>query len=79
MAFYPGSELANSPSNWWGPNSSAAVAMLKTVGFKKVDIVTNYRSFFFRFCKAAYYGLKKGFPFVSMLRTDRMVFHGWRE
>jgi tRNA (mo5U34)-methyltransferase len=37
MAFYPGSELNNDPTNWWGPNPVAVKAMLKDVGFQKID------------------------------------------
>jgi len=37
-AFYPGAELNNDPSNWWGPNEAAVVGMLKTVGFKEVKV-----------------------------------------
>jgi len=33
MIFYPGTELAEDPSNWWGPNPLAIHAMLKDVGF----------------------------------------------
>src|SRR5207249_7566729 len=36
MVFYPGSELNQDPTNWWGPNPAAVEAMLKTVGFRKV-------------------------------------------
>ncbi len=78
-AFYPGAELARGPSNWWGPNPSAAIAMLKTVGFKRVDVAASHRAFFFRLPRAVYYSFKKGWSFVSTLRTDRMVFHAWRE
>jgi tRNA (mo5U34)-methyltransferase len=40
MAFYPSNELNIDPTNWWGPNPEAVVAMLKTVGFRRVEIVT---------------------------------------
>lgn len=36
--FYPERELNNDPSNWWGPNPTAVVAMCKTVGFVDVTI-----------------------------------------
>jgi len=41
MKFYPGAELYNDGTNWWGPNPSAVVAMLKAVGFKKVKKVSS--------------------------------------
>lgn len=40
MVFYPGTELANDPTNWWGPNQLAVIAMLKDVGFSKVELAS---------------------------------------
>jgi len=40
MAFYPGLEVGWDPTNWWGPNPEAVVAMLKSVGFTDVKVVT---------------------------------------
>jgi tRNA (mo5U34)-methyltransferase len=37
MIMYPGSELNNDGSNWWGPNPACMVALLKEIGFAKVD------------------------------------------
>jgi len=37
MAFYPGAELAGDATNWWGPNPACMVALLKALGFAKVD------------------------------------------
>jgi tRNA (mo5U34)-methyltransferase len=39
MVFYPGGELSNDPTNWWGPNASCVEAMLRTVGFPNVETV----------------------------------------
>ena len=39
MVFYPGSELSNDPTNWWGPNACCVEAMLHTVGFPNVETV----------------------------------------
>ena len=36
MVFYPGSELANDHTNWWGPNRACVEAMLRDVGFPGV-------------------------------------------
>lgn len=33
MIFYPGSELAGDPTNWWGPNQACVEALLRKVGF----------------------------------------------
>ena len=42
MVFYPGSVLNNDPSNYWGPNRAAVEAMLREVGFPRVEFITNY-------------------------------------
>lgn len=38
-AFYPHAEANSDPTNWWGPNPGAVVAMLETAGFTRVDVV----------------------------------------
>ncbi|HEX2015858.1 MAG TPA: DUF1698 domain-containing protein [Solirubrobacteraceae bacterium] len=40
MAFYPSHELAWDPTNWWGPNPEAVVAMLRAAGFDEVQVMT---------------------------------------
>jgi tRNA (mo5U34)-methyltransferase len=37
MIFYPGTELNSDASNWWGPNRPCIEAMLRDVGFARVD------------------------------------------
>lgn len=37
MLFYPGTELNNDPTNWWGANPVAIEAMLRDVGFRTID------------------------------------------
>ncbi|HEY4284688.1 MAG TPA: DUF1698 domain-containing protein [Chthoniobacterales bacterium] len=41
MVFYPNTELANDPSNWWGPNRACVEAMLRDVGFRTIEFVDN--------------------------------------
>jgi tRNA (mo5U34)-methyltransferase len=36
MIFYPGRELADDPTNWWGPNIPCVEAMLRDVGFSQI-------------------------------------------
>jgi tRNA (mo5U34)-methyltransferase len=38
--FYPGAELNDDPTNWWGLNPAAVEAMLRTVGFARVEKVS---------------------------------------
>jgi tRNA (mo5U34)-methyltransferase len=37
MIFYPGRELADDPTNWWGPNRECVVSMLQSAGFARVE------------------------------------------
>jgi tRNA (mo5U34)-methyltransferase len=37
MVFYPGRELADDPTNWWGPNPACVIAMLQSAGFGRVE------------------------------------------
>jgi tRNA (mo5U34)-methyltransferase len=39
LAFYPGSELGQDPTNWFGPTPSALEGMLRAVGFNRVERV----------------------------------------
>lgn len=79
MVFYPNAELHNDPSNWWGPNPAAVVAMLKSVGFKRVKLVSQQHSSVHMLAAATYLKVKKGNPFIPTLQQNRMVFHAWRE
>jgi tRNA (mo5U34)-methyltransferase len=36
MAFYPGTELNNDPTNWCGPNPAMVHALLRVAGFRRV-------------------------------------------
>jgi tRNA (mo5U34)-methyltransferase len=79
MVFYPNAELHNDPSNWWGPNPAAVIAMLKSVGFNRVNLVSQLHSSPYMLAAAAYLRMKKGTPFIPTLQQNRMVFHAWRE
>ncbi len=78
IAFYPGGELSQDPSNWCGPNPSALIGMLQTVGFKRFDVVMPPRPLAMRFVNALQLKMRKNFPFLPQLRTDRMVVHAWK-
>ena len=38
IALYPGTELGGDPTNWCGPNIPALEAMLRTVGFRRIEV-----------------------------------------
>jgi hypothetical protein len=40
--FYPGAELNNDPSNWWGPNMKALKSLCLAAGFSSVEVVKKY-------------------------------------
>jgi tRNA (mo5U34)-methyltransferase len=65
LAFYPEDECAKDASNWCGPNRSAVEAMLKLVGFKKVELVSS--------TPAA--GYVRG---AGQSQCGRMSFHAWK-
>jgi SAM-dependent methyltransferase len=37
MVMYPGKELSDDPTNWWGPNDACMRALLGTMGFARID------------------------------------------
>jgi tRNA (mo5U34)-methyltransferase len=80
MVFYPGTELAGDPTNWWGPNAAAVIAMLRTVGFARVEIVhsTAKESAAHRAGRALYNALSKGYRLGDTQRWGRTVFHAWK-
>jgi tRNA (mo5U34)-methyltransferase len=41
MAFYPGRELANDPTNWWGPNEHCIRALLLGHGFAEIEMTAH--------------------------------------
>lgn len=41
MIFYPGKELADDHTNWWGPNNLCVEAMLRDLGFSEVQTLAH--------------------------------------
>ena len=41
MAFYPGRELNNDPTNWWGPNEHCMEALLVGHGFTDIEVTAH--------------------------------------
>jgi len=78
IAFYQGSEVAKDATNWCGPNPAAVVAMLRTAGFRRVEIVAGARPLYYRVARALWHRYKSGHQFWSGVRTDRIVVHAWK-
>ncbi len=84
-AFYPGLELNHDPTNWWGPNPPAVVAMLHTVGFEKVRMVTP-NTVTYRGARVVRRGIHRvaariraaGTPPPASLSQGRAVFHAYK-
>jgi tRNA (mo5U34)-methyltransferase len=75
MAFYPGQELNNDPTNWWGPNIPAVQGMLETLGFKHVTMVSRSPNAAYRAARAVYHQLRRKNRLREAFRQDRAVFH----
>jgi tRNA (mo5U34)-methyltransferase len=41
MMFFPGKELGNDPTNWWGPNEHCIKALLLGHGFEEVEMTAH--------------------------------------
>lgn len=77
-AFYPGRELNDDPTNWWGPNHAAVQGMLQSVGFARVEVITPARSPGFRAARAVKHWLTGRNSLTSAFRQDRAVFHAYK-
>jgi len=78
LAFYPGKELNNDPTNWFGPNIEAVHAMLNTVGFRQVRTVTPVPSAPYRAARAVSHWMRGKNSFSLAFRQDRASFHANR-
>jgi len=76
-AFYPGTELQDDASNWWGPNLAAAKGMLQAVGFARVEVVS-VSPWVTRVARAAKHRAE-GKSVLTALRQGRAVFHAFKE
>jgi tRNA (mo5U34)-methyltransferase len=74
-AFYPGRELNDDPTNWWGPNVPAVHAWLQSVGFDDTRTVTTMPSAVYRGARAVSHWLRGKDRLASAYRRDRAVFH----
>jgi tRNA (mo5U34)-methyltransferase len=78
IALYPERELNNDPTNWVGPNPAAVIAMLKMVGFRQVEIVSQLFNPLYRIGRGARDFILNRGSFFRTIQEDRMVFHAWK-
>jgi tRNA (mo5U34)-methyltransferase len=70
LAFYPGSELGRDGTNWFGPTPAAVGAMLRAVGFARVERV---------WPSAGRLRLWRAMSLFGPKAIKRAVFHAYRE
>lgn len=78
MAFYPGRELNDDPTNWWAPNIPAMEGMLHAVGFPRVRTVTRLPSLPYRAARAVAHALRGKNGLNEAFRQDRAAFHAMK-
>lgn len=74
-AFYPRAEANSDPTNWWGPNPGAVVAMLETAGFTRVDVVDGPTPLRSRLRVGVRRRLRGGAPILPALWQGAIVCH----
>jgi len=80
-AFYAGDELNRDPTNWFGPNPQAVVAMLREAGFRRVEVVWGPRSLPLRLARSLFHAVRGpggGARLISGMNQGRLVVHAWR-
>ncbi len=78
MAFYPGDELNHDSSNWWGPNPAAVLAMLRDVGFRRIEVVRGPYSLPLRVVRAMKWKARGRDPLIRGVCQGRMTVHAFR-
>ncbi len=78
MAFYPADELNHDSTNWWAPNPAALLAMMRDVGFTRLQVVRAPHRLPFRTALALSAVIKRRGAFRSTVNQDRCVVHGRR-
>ncbi len=70
LAFYPADEANNDVSNWFGPNRAAVEAMLRVVGFRKIELASSSGEIY----KPGDVPARGG----DAIHYGRMIFHAWK-
>jgi tRNA (mo5U34)-methyltransferase len=79
MAFYPADELYHDPTNWWAPNPSALLAMMRDVGFTRLQVVRAPYRLPLRTARALTWVIKRRGAFLPTLNQGRCTVHGRRD
>lgn len=73
LAYYPGDEAADDPTNWCGPNPAAVEGMLRTVGFTRVEVHHRLAP-----VRALARSLRQTVEKRRLFLISRYVFHAWK-
>jgi tRNA (mo5U34)-methyltransferase len=76
IAFYPGDEAYDDPTNWCGPNIMAVEAMLKAVGFRRVKVVEKWPASSLK--DDVLYQLRGMVTRKWPIKQIRCVLHAWK-
>jgi tRNA (mo5U34)-methyltransferase len=77
VAFYPGREYGDDPTNWWGPNPAAVLAMLRSVGFRRTVVFSRpFPSRLRSVARSVRHPTSSGTGRGPLVR--HAVFHAWR-
>ena len=74
IAFYPGRELNDDPTNWCAPNLSALKSMLRSCGFREIRVV-HKTSILSQIRTAIQWATKKGVSPLTTIQQGRVVVH----
>jgi tRNA (mo5U34)-methyltransferase len=80
LAFYPGAEASADPTNWWGPNPNAVLALLRSAGFPNVRLIGVWRQRRSTLARALRRPPRTLADWRSLLhryRRGRAIFHAW--
>lgn len=78
-AFYPEDEQDRDPTNWFGPNPAAVIAMLRDVGFRRVELHWAPHRLPLRLLREVrYLVLDRQRRPVRAIDQARLVVHAWR-
>ena len=78
-ALYPGAELNRDITNWFGPNPAAVIAMLRDVGFRRVETVWRPAAFPLRLARTIKEAATRREPFqLARINQSRCVVHAWK-
>jgi tRNA (mo5U34)-methyltransferase len=78
MAIYPEGMLYGDISNWNGINRAGLEAILKEVGFSRVEVVQKPDGLGKRLSRALYYRLKPGSPDGPISHISRITIHAYK-